>query len=98
MRQFPDVLGMDRSAAVSALEKHGLSARIRYTRPDKGETPQGVEKVVQQEQISECELQLTVCSVTDAFRSDLSCGAGRPDNGTICEAACGTDAAGKNEQ
>lgn len=68
VRQFPDVLGMERRAAVFVLEDHGLTVSVCYTKPDRGNPPEGPEKVVRQEQVSAQEVRLTVCTVSDCFR------------------------------
>lgn len=68
MRQFPDVLGLDLAKAVSVLEERGLAVLVEHTRPDRGNPPDGFEKVVRQERLSEREMRLTACTVADGWR------------------------------
>lgn len=67
MREFPDLLGMDLSDAISMLEERGQCVQVHTTKPDRGEPVIGYDKVVKQE-LAEEGWVLTVCKVPDAYR------------------------------
>lgn len=67
MREFPDVLGMDLTDAVSLMERNGQTVSVRHTKPDRGEPVEGFDKVVKQEPAGDGWV-LTACKVPDAYR------------------------------
>ena len=67
MREFPDVLGMDLSDAITRMKENGQNVSVRITKPDRGDPVEGYDRVIKQEQAADGWV-LTVCKVPDAYR------------------------------
>ena len=70
MIKIPDVLGMKMPAAASLLDAAGVSYTTEFLRPLRRPVENGVQRVVQQKEMPDGTVQLSVCDVQEIGGED----------------------------